>query len=165
MKPMALRMQHGRTNVKVWLALFRARVRLAFMGLPEPVRGQGPRAVISCQPLLTESGNSPICALRSFLRSDTALPACHPVTGLRFLALPKANAANLDGIWRHSLASHGGVSRAAKGADCKSAGAAFVGSSPTSPTNRIWEVEKAEVGKFGNGSCNSRCATPSEIES
>jgi CHAD domain len=29
----------------------------------------------------------------------------------------------------------GGVSRAAKGADCKSAGLAFVGSSPTSPTN------------------------------
>jgi hypothetical protein len=28
----------------------------------------------------------------------------------------------------------GGVSRAAKGADCKSAGYAFVGSSPTSPT-------------------------------
>src|SRR5262249_23029469 len=28
----------------------------------------------------------------------------------------------------------GGVSRAAKGADCKSAGLAFVGSSPTSPT-------------------------------
>ena len=28
----------------------------------------------------------------------------------------------------------GGVSRAAKGADCKSAGFAFVGSSPTSPT-------------------------------
>ena len=30
----------------------------------------------------------------------------------------------------------GGVSRAAKGADCKSAGYAFVGSSPTSPTTR-----------------------------
>src|SRR5262249_32035596 len=29
----------------------------------------------------------------------------------------------------------GGVSRAAKGADCKSAGYAFVGSSPTSPTS------------------------------
>jgi hypothetical protein len=29
----------------------------------------------------------------------------------------------------------GGVSRAAKGADCKSAGLAFVGSSPTSPTS------------------------------
>jgi hypothetical protein len=29
---------------------------------------------------------------------------------------------------------NGGVSRAAKGADCKSAGFAFVGSSPTSPT-------------------------------
>ncbi len=28
----------------------------------------------------------------------------------------------------------GGVSRVAKGADCKSAGYAFVGSSPTSPT-------------------------------
>ena len=28
------------------------------------------------------------------------------------------------------------MSRAAKGADCKSAGYAFVGSSPTSPTNR-----------------------------
>ena len=31
-------------------------------------------------------------------------------------------------------ARFGGVSRAAKGADCKSAGLAFVGSSPTSPT-------------------------------
>src|SRR5215813_4067639 len=31
----------------------------------------------------------------------------------------------------------GGVSRAAKGADCKSAGLAFVGSSPTSPTTII----------------------------
>src|ERR1019366_2686718 len=30
--------------------------------------------------------------------------------------------------------AEGGVSRAAKGADCKSAGYAFVGSSPTSPT-------------------------------
>jgi hypothetical protein len=29
---------------------------------------------------------------------------------------------------------YGRVSRAAKGADCKSAGYAFVGSSPTSPT-------------------------------
>jgi hypothetical protein len=42
----------------------------------------------------------------------------------------------------------GGVSRAAKGADCKSAGLAFVGSSPTSPTinqiNRVLE-EKAET--------------------
>ena len=33
-----------------------------------------------------------------------------------------------------SYARGGGVSRAAKGADCKSAGYAFVGSSPTSPT-------------------------------
>jgi hypothetical protein len=33
-----------------------------------------------------------------------------------------------------SNARDGGVSRAAKGADCKSAGLAFVGSSPTSPT-------------------------------
>ena len=31
----------------------------------------------------------------------------------------------------------GVVSRAAKGADCKSAGVAFVGSSPTSPTIRF----------------------------
>jgi hypothetical protein len=31
----------------------------------------------------------------------------------------------------------GGMSRAAKGADCKSAGIAFVGSSPTSPTKRV----------------------------
>jgi hypothetical protein len=30
------------------------------------------------------------------------------------------------------------VSRAAKGADCKSAGYAFVGSSPTSPTNQFY---------------------------
>src|SRR5687767_5164306 len=34
-----------------------------------------------------------------------------------------------------SVPDHGGVSRAAKGADCKSAGFAFVGSSPTSPTS------------------------------
>ena len=34
-------------------------------------------------------------------------------------------------------ARSGGVSRAAKGADCKSAGLAFVGSSPTSPTNHF----------------------------
>jgi hypothetical protein len=33
-----------------------------------------------------------------------------------------------------SYTRQGGVSRAAKGADCKSAGLAFVGSSPTSPT-------------------------------
>src|SRR5947208_10991787 len=32
------------------------------------------------------------------------------------------------------------MSRAAKGADCKSAGAAFVGSSPTSPTR--WSEER-----------------------
>ncbi len=32
------------------------------------------------------------------------------------------------------LAEPGSVSRAAKGADCKSAGTAFVGSSPTRPT-------------------------------
>src|SRR5262252_6008885 len=40
-------------------------------------------------------------------------------------------------------ARFGGVSRAAKGADCKSAGLAFVGSSPTSPTNlktKEWPV-------------------------
>jgi hypothetical protein len=107
MKPMALRMQHGRTNVKVWLALFRARVRLAFMGLPEPVRGQGPRAVISCQPLLTESGNSPICALRSFLRSDPALPVCRPVLGLRFLALPRVSAVTMGRF----LAPFSGITR------------------------------------------------------
>ncbi|EJW09720.1 hypothetical protein A33M_1031 [Rhodovulum sp. PH10] len=35
----------------------------------------------------------------------------------------------------------GGVSRAAKGADCKSAGYAFVGSSPTSPTNLIFQIK------------------------
>jgi hypothetical protein len=34
----------------------------------------------------------------------------------------------------------GGVSRAAKGADCKSAGYAFAGSSPASPTNMIFLV-------------------------
>jgi hypothetical protein len=32
------------------------------------------------------------------------------------------------------IPSFGGMSRVAKGADCKSAGYAFVGSSPTSPT-------------------------------
>src|SRR5262249_59181535 len=35
----------------------------------------------------------------------------------------------------------GGVSRAAKGADCKSAGYAFAGSSPASPTNRNYLPE------------------------
>src|SRR5688500_1187927 len=40
----------------------------------------------------------------------------------------------------------GGVSRAAKGADCKSAGFAFVGSSPTSPTI---------LGKTNEGGCSS----------
>src|SRR5215475_2149419 len=35
----------------------------------------------------------------------------------------------------------GGVSRAAKGADCKSAGLAFVGSSPTSPTKLKLHVQ------------------------
>jgi hypothetical protein len=41
-----------------------------------------------------------------------------------------------------SYTRDGGVSRAAKGADCKSAGLAFVGSSPTSPTRgRIFRKE------------------------
>ncbi len=38
------------------------------------------------------------------------------------------------GVFRRGPTGEGGVSRAAKGADCKSAGYAFVGSSPTSPT-------------------------------
>ncbi len=37
----------------------------------------------------------------------------------------------------HEELTIGGVSRVAKGADCKSAGYAFVGSSPTSPTIMI----------------------------
>jgi hypothetical protein len=40
----------------------------------------------------------------------------------------------LNPLRMFSYARCGGVSRAAKGADCKSAGLAFVGSSPTSPT-------------------------------
>ena len=36
-------------------------------------------------------------------------------------------------------ARHGGMSRAAKGADCKSAGYAFAGSSPASPTTLLFE--------------------------
>lgn len=35
------------------------------------------------------------------------------------------------------MGAGGGMSRAAKGADCKSAGYAFVGSSPTSPTTSL----------------------------
>src|SRR5665647_3733618 len=46
----------------------------------------------------------------------------------------------------------GRVSRAAKGADCKSAGYAFVGSSPTSPTtliiNENIEIGRPQVGLF-----------------
>src|SRR5215471_12154183 len=38
------------------------------------------------------------------------------------------------GCFTNRFNRFGGVSRAAKGADCKSAGYAFVGSSPTSPT-------------------------------
>src|SRR6185312_14729053 len=39
----------------------------------------------------------------------------------------------------------GRVSRAAKGADCKSAGYAFVGSSPTSPTTPIFSSAKLRI--------------------
>ena len=69
------------------------------------------------------------------------------------------HAANLDGIWRHSQASHGGVSRAAKGADCKSAGAAFVGSSPTSPTNRKAEY-RGQGSESGQSCSDARIRVP-----
>ena len=67
-------------------------------------------------------------------------------TSVAFLALAQADVARLTPpdplpITRldpriRADARFGGVSRAAKGADCKSAGLAFVGSSPTSPTTR-----------------------------
>ena len=40
----------------------------------------------------------------------------------------------VKGTHRHSQKGGEGMSRAAKGADCKSTGDAFVGSRPTSPT-------------------------------
>jgi hypothetical protein len=40
------------------------------------------------------------------------------------------------------------VSRAAKGADCKSAGYAFVGSSPTSPTRHLEVSQLLAVSLF-----------------
>ena len=81
--------------------------------------------------------------------SSGAIPLCRraDMSGLRFLAFPKANAAKLDDLGATSWQSNGGVSRAAKGADCKSAGLAFVGSSPTSPTNRkTMSGNKSEIG-------------------
>ena len=51
----------------------------------------------------------------------------------------------------------GGMSRAAKGADCKSAGFAFVGSSPTSPTSlRCAAVETARHSPQGDAGRRSR---------
>ena len=44
-------------------------------------------------------------------------------------------------------ARFGGVSRAAKGADCKSAGLAFVGSSPTSPTSQVLSHQRPVIRK------------------
>ncbi len=52
--------------------------------------------------------------------------------GLRVVARPASTIA-VSG----TADVRGGVSRAAKGADCKSAGYAFVGSSPTSPTTSL----------------------------
>src|SRR5205085_379312 len=53
-----------------------------------------------------------------------------------------------------SLQKYGGVSRAAKGADCKSAAFSFVGSSPTSPTMaRVMRIEGAE--EANPGGCSS----------
>src|SRR5215831_3981545 len=46
-------------------------------------------------------------------------------------------------------ARFGGVSRAAKGADCKSAGLAFVGSSPTSPTSQVLSHQRPVIRKSG----------------
>src|SRR6266446_9251083 len=46
-------------------------------------------------------------------------------------------------------ARFGGVSRAAKGADCKSAGLAFVGSSPTSPTSQELSHQRSVIRKPG----------------
>jgi hypothetical protein len=42
------------------------------------------------------------------------------------------------------------VSRAAKGADCKSAGYAFAGSSPASPTT-LKSQKKIEIGRLDSG--------------
>jgi hypothetical protein len=60
-------------------------------------------------------------------------------------------------MWR------GGVSRAAKGADCKSAGLAFVGSSPTSPTIFIFNDLGARLPVPGAFSfCTSLQHNPSD---
>ena len=49
-----------------------------------------------------------------------------------------------------SVQGDGGMSRAAKGADCKSAGFAFVGSSPTSPTT-AWGRRQDGLGSSDTG--------------
>src|SRR5467141_2047706 len=62
------------------------------------------------------------------IMEPTKLHLPRPLQCLKYAALP------------------GGVSRAAKGADCKSAGLAFVGSSPTSPTS-VRSLRERRLGK------------------
>ncbi len=75
-------------------------------------------------------------------RAD-ALFSCHAVEALAIGSrragdfwLTGAGAVRISACTNAPCGAFGGVSRAAKGADCKSAGYAFVGSSPTSPTSR-----------------------------
>ena len=58
------------------------------------------------------------------------LTAREPVTISASTDRPRGD----TGLFRRGQYPRGGMSRAAKGADCKSAGLAFAGSSPASPT-------------------------------
>src|SRR5258706_1564662 len=114
-----------------------------------PVHSHRRCAVTSCQ--LSIDRAPQFTNMRPPQFSSGAIPLCRrailSLASGSWRYLRRMHAAILDGSWRHSLASHGGVSRAAKGADCQSAGAAFVGSSPTSPTNRkTMSGNKSEIG-------------------
>jgi hypothetical protein len=70
--------------------------------------------------------------------SSGALPLCRRAdlsVACGFWRFSQGECGRVSGVSGHRLLNLGGVSRAAKGADCKSAGNAFVGSSPTSPTS------------------------------
>ena len=97
---------------------------------------KGTSAKLLFNHVLTPHRNCSICALLEFSGANPLLPGgsssgkcLKPLVnskGKRMTMLPSA-------VGFH----FGGVSRAAKGADCKSAGFAFVGSSPTSPTTSL----------------------------
>ena len=67
---------------------------------------------------------------------------------LRASASHKAAARPAGNRFRLAVRPGGRVSRAAKGADCKSAGYAFVGSSPTSPTRHLRTMQLLAVSRF-----------------